>query len=470
MEIKYLPRITSPGDAAGIMDLLTLCDAEFVPPLSSRVSTTQHALGPAEGDAIPDEYYDNIARQHTLVAYESGKIVGFLSYKLDYVCQEIPPQYLPNVYITTIIVHPDWRRHGITNALYAQLMRKYRRRQLFTRTWSTNISHTRILASLGFHEHLRIENDRGEGIDTVYYHFSPATRSRWQILRQYHLTGNLLFFCILMAATLAFLAACFNTNTSDIVHELFIAFATSLIASLLCLLSDTLLKYRESKNDEYINKLKSFGIENLQFHKNELLESILPRCTNEIWITGYRLIMTAKASFRRAITTACRRRPGLRMKLLVVPPWIRSYQLIYGTEDVSDNYVRLLRDLGECVDRYGLQLEVRLSEKPVFNDTYKVDDRFITGPYLNCLDQKYHRITAKDFFSLDINDPSKELYGLIYNDYMAVWDECPWTLDLGRFAQGLASADLNTPQGRLALLRESCVARDPAPEPAAGQL
>ena len=36
MEIKYLPRITSPGDAAGIMDLLTLCDAEFVPPLSSR--------------------------------------------------------------------------------------------------------------------------------------------------------------------------------------------------------------------------------------------------------------------------------------------------------------------------------------------------------------------------------------------------------------------------------------------------
>ena len=65
---------------------------------------------------------------------------------------------------------------------------------------------------------------------------------------------------------------------------------------------------------------------------------------------------------------------------------------------MSDNHVRLLRDLGECVEHYGLQLEVRLSEKPVFNDTYKVDDRFITGPYLNCLDQKYHRITAKDFF------------------------------------------------------------------------
>ena len=75
MEIKYLPRITSPGDAAGIMDLLTLCDREFVPPLSSRMSTTQHALGPAEGDAIPDEYYANIAQQHCLVAC---RFQGFL--------------------------------------------------------------------------------------------------------------------------------------------------------------------------------------------------------------------------------------------------------------------------------------------------------------------------------------------------------------------------------------------------------
>ena len=42
--------------------------------------------------------------------------------------------------------------------------------------------------------------------------------------------------------------------------------------------------------------------------------------------------------------------------------------------------------------------------------------------------------------------------------------------DIRRFVAGLDRADLKTPEGRLALLRESCVALDPAPEPAAGQL
>ena len=38
-----------------------------------------------------------------------------------------------------------------------------------------------------------------------------------------------------------------------------------------------------SQNDEYINNLKSFGIENLRFHKDELLELLIPKCRNEIW-------------------------------------------------------------------------------------------------------------------------------------------------------------------------------------------
>ncbi len=257
------------------MDLLTLCDREFVPPLSSRVSTTQHALGPAEGDAIPDEYYANIAQQHCLVAYESGKIVGFLSYKLDYVCQEIPPQYLPNVYITTIIVHPDWRRHGITNALYAQLMRKYRRRQLLPGPGAPTSPTPGFWPPWAFHEHLRIENDRGGAStpSTITIPRHPVPVADFKAVPSDRQPAVLLHSALCHPGLLV---ACFNTNTSDIVHELFIAFATSLIASLLCLLSDTLLKYRESKNDEYINKLKSFGIENLQFHKNELLSPSCP--------------------------------------------------------------------------------------------------------------------------------------------------------------------------------------------------
>jgi RimJ/RimL family protein N-acetyltransferase len=40
---------------------------------------------------------------------------------------------------------------------------------LFTRTWSTNAAHIAILGKFGFSQIARIENDRGEGIDTVYF-------------------------------------------------------------------------------------------------------------------------------------------------------------------------------------------------------------------------------------------------------------------------------------------------------------
>lgn len=183
-----------------------------------------------------------------------------------------------------------------------------------------------------------------------------------------------------------------------ILHELSIAFSTSLIASALCLLSETLLKYRESKNDEYINTLKSFGIENLRFQKDELLESAIPSCSHEIWISGYRLIMTSKASFREALCTACRRSRGLKVRVLTVAPWSDTFRYVYGKEPVADNYIKVLYDLCRCVQEYNTVLEVRMTEKPLFNDTYKVDSRFITSPYLHCTDPGQQKITAKDFF------------------------------------------------------------------------
>ena len=91
-----------------------------------------------------------------------------------------------------------------------------------------------------------------------------------QVMKQYRLTGNFLFLLLLVVLTAAFVTA-WSLTDGGVLHELSIAFATSLIALALCLLSDTLLKYKESQNDEYINNLKSFGIENLRFHKDELL-------------------------------------------------------------------------------------------------------------------------------------------------------------------------------------------------------
>lgn len=430
MVIRFIKHIRNQHILDDIMELLTLCNNEFVPPLSSRNSTTQSLLDGRETDSpVPYEYFENIRIQPAFVMLEKGKAIGFMSFKKNYVSPEIPPEMTPNVYITTVIVHPHYRNRGITNKLYCALLERYVGYHIFTRTWSTNNCHTRILLSRKFYEHCRLENDRGDGIDTVYYHHAPMMRTKLQIIQQYRLTGNFVFLLLLIMLTVIFLVVWLLTSGGGVFHDLSIAFSTSLLASVLCLFSDSILKYRESKNDEYINTLKSFGIENLQFHKDELLEFIIPKCSDQIWISGYRLIMTAKASFLDALTAACRNHPGISIKVLTVAPWSETFRLVYGDEDVTDNYLKVFYTLCDCIKKYNVHLEIRMTEKPIFNDTYRVDDRFITGPYLHCMNQKNQKITAKDFFSLDINDSRKELFSIISKDYLAVWDSALLEID-----------------------------------------
>ncbi len=422
MVIHYYKTVKSKRILEGIMELLTMCGDEFVPPLSSRSSTTQSALSGGGGSGgAPYEYFEGIRAQSAFAAVQNGKVVGFMSFKKNYISARIPPAFQPNVYITTVIVHPQFRNRGITGKLYGALFSKFEGYHIFTRTWSANVSHIRILRSRKFYEFCRLENDRGAGIDTIYYHRKPATRGRLQSIRQYHLTGSLVFLALLVLLITAFLVTWLMTS-SGVAHDLSIAVFTSLIASALCLFSDTILKIRESKNDEYINTLKSYGIENLQFHKDELLESILPKCSEEIWISGYRLIMTSKKSFLEALEKACKNSPGIRVRVLTVAPWSETFRLVYGDEDVTDNYIKVFGTLGKCMAEYSTALEIRMTETPIFNDTYKVDDRFVTGPYLHCADKNNMKITAKDFFSLDIDNPHKELFDIIYKDYTAVWN------------------------------------------------
>lgn len=179
MKVKFVKHIRNRRMLDNILDLLTLCNNDFVPPLSSRNSTTQNMLGSSDANsAIPYAYFGNIRRQPAFVMMERGRVIGFLSFLEDYVSPKIPPELTPNVYVTTVIVHPRYRNRGIAHQLYHALFSRYAGYHIFTRTWSTNHAHTKILLSRGFHEHCRIENDRGEGIDTVYYRRLPATREK----------------------------------------------------------------------------------------------------------------------------------------------------------------------------------------------------------------------------------------------------------------------------------------------------
>ena len=62
------------------------------------------------------------------------------------------------------------RGKGLTQKMYDFLFNNlYANSNIFTRTWSTNFAHLKILTKFGFELIKTIPNDRGENIDTVYF-------------------------------------------------------------------------------------------------------------------------------------------------------------------------------------------------------------------------------------------------------------------------------------------------------------
>lgn len=120
---------------AGVWRLLQVYGEEFVPPLSQRRSTCQQTLhgGDAPSTEGPRAYFEEMKRQHFIAAY---------------------------------------RRHGLAQGFYHRLMALYPRfrRLISTRTWSGNSNHISLLQKLAFTGPVRIPDDRGPGIDTVYYY------------------------------------------------------------------------------------------------------------------------------------------------------------------------------------------------------------------------------------------------------------------------------------------------------------
>lgn len=169
MEICILPKETQHAVYREVLQLLYLADQEFMPPLSSRNGTTQKYFSAAKsGDGILT-YFENLKEQRFVVARENGKLLGFVSFRENYWCGEIPPEELPNIYISTLIVAPEARGKGVTGAMYQALLSAYYKENVFTRTWSSNAAHIRILEKFGFSRWLVLENHRGNGIDTVYF-------------------------------------------------------------------------------------------------------------------------------------------------------------------------------------------------------------------------------------------------------------------------------------------------------------
>ncbi len=153
-----------------ILDMLIAGDDEFVPPLSARRSTTEADLNAVQkqSDGILS-YFEELKKQRLMVATENNKLVAFVSFKENYTNDEIKEEDVPNIYLSTLIVKPEGRGKGLTQKMYQSLFKEYENVNIFTRTWSTNAAHIKILSKFDFDTLCVLENHRGAGIDTVYF-------------------------------------------------------------------------------------------------------------------------------------------------------------------------------------------------------------------------------------------------------------------------------------------------------------
>lgn len=165
MEMCLTEVLTNQKRLSQVHALLVLADREFIPPLSSRGSTTQQSLQDSHGSI--DAYFEEMKKQCFVLAMDGNTLAGFMSFKKDYQCEYTP--FYPNLYASTCVVHPGYRGQGIMKAFYRAMLLGYPDRGVYTRTWIQNVSHLKVLEKLGFSEFVRLSDHRGPGIHTVYY-------------------------------------------------------------------------------------------------------------------------------------------------------------------------------------------------------------------------------------------------------------------------------------------------------------
>ncbi|WP_022699869.1 GNAT family N-acetyltransferase [Oceanicaulis alexandrii] len=152
-----------------------ICEADdaFWPPLRAR--TPEQGLSVGEGavlDAAPTAYWASIQPHALITASDAaGRVLGMMSVARDKRLDAL--DMTASAYLSTLIVAKSAQGRGLARTLYEGLFDLARSWSeapcVATRTWSTNGAHLPLIAKLGFEERLRLKDDRGAGIDTVYF-------------------------------------------------------------------------------------------------------------------------------------------------------------------------------------------------------------------------------------------------------------------------------------------------------------
>lgn len=169
---KYIGNEITDEIREGLWNLVCICDNDFVPPLSARESTYQQSFTPIEGNVKPVNYFKELCKQDFVLAYDGDLMVGFLTFRQHYVCEHLAP-IEESLYMTTMCILPEMRGNGLSSALYSyvehteapRLGYKY----VTTRSWSTNGAQMHSLPKRGYKLVKTLKDDRGPGVDTVYF-------------------------------------------------------------------------------------------------------------------------------------------------------------------------------------------------------------------------------------------------------------------------------------------------------------
>lgn len=251
----------------------------------------------------------------------------------------------------------------------------------------------------------------------------------WEIIQINKLQSNVfvlfILFLIFILSLILYLLPI--SRGSDVISNIALAIFTSLLATIFAMIAEIFITVKNNARDKFLKDIHMFGIEELNRDKEVYIMDKLKDCRRVFWFSGYRLIMTKNLlpEIERII------RNGAQLRGVICPPWSEGYQLVYEQDKVMDNYFALFHGIDKYRQPDGAY-RILFVEKPLFSDTYKIDDQVITGPYMHNLDPQYNRIMAKDFFSYILSEKS-ELYDIVLSEYDTLTNEAKWELDWNRF-------------------------------------
>ena len=155
--VFYLDRCDKPVKFQ-VLNLLKDNDKSFCPPLSKRTFFDSKFITQTDKDTNIIRYYRWLLDSSCiLVKNEKDAVIGFVAYTVDKEC----------LYIKNILVDEKYRNRGIASKLYSMILEVNRKVRI--RTWSTNLVNIRLLKKNGFTIEEVIKDDRGEGIDTIFF-------------------------------------------------------------------------------------------------------------------------------------------------------------------------------------------------------------------------------------------------------------------------------------------------------------